>query len=76
MSVFGFPREEKALRGVWRDFNTAGPAADGTVQLDWAGEAGTLPGHSGGPVVEPVTGELVGVLVQGSQGAGSTGSCR
>ena len=67
VSVFGFPREEKALRGVWRDFNTAGPAADGTVQLDWAGEAGTLPGHSGGPVVEPVTGELVGVLVQGSQ---------
>lgn len=67
VSVFGFPREEKALRGVWREFETAGPAADGTVQLDWAGDAGTLPGHSGGPVIDPVTGDLVGVLVQGSQ---------
>jgi WD40 repeat protein len=67
VGVFGFPREEKALRGVWREFDTAGPAADGTVQLDWAGDAGTLPGHSGGPVIDPVTGTLVGVLVQGSQ---------
>ena len=67
VSVFGFPREERALRGVWRDFDTAGPAADGTVQLDWAGDAGTLPGHSGGPVIDPATGALVGVLVQGSQ---------
>ena len=67
VSVFGFPREEKALRGVWRDFDTAGPASDGTVQLDWAGDAGTLPGHSGGPVIDPVTGDLVGVLVQGSK---------
>jgi WD40 repeat protein len=67
VSVLGFPREEKALRGVWRDFDTVGPAADGTIQLDWAGEAGTLPGHSGGPVVDPVTGALAGVLVQGSQ---------
>jgi V8-like Glu-specific endopeptidase len=67
VSVFGFPHGEKALRGVWRDFETAGPAADGTVQLDWADKAGTLPGHSGGPVIDPVTGVLVGVLVQGSQ---------
>jgi TPR repeat protein len=52
---------------VWREFDTAGPAADGTVQLDWVGEAGTLPGHSGGPVIDPDTGALLGVLVQGSE---------
>ena len=67
VSVFGFPRQERELRGVWREFDTAGPAADGTVQLDWAGDAGTLPGHSGGPVIDPASGALVGVLVQGSQ---------
>ncbi|MGD0705850.1 MAG: trypsin-like peptidase domain-containing protein [Trebonia sp.] len=67
VSVFGFPREERALRGVWREFDTGGPVADGTVQLDWTGDAGTLPGHSGGPVVDPESGALVGVLVQGSQ---------
>lgn len=67
VSVFGFPRAERELRGVWREFVTAGPAADGTVQLNWAADAGTLPGHSGGPVVDPVDGALVGVLVQGSE---------
>ena len=67
VSVFGFPREEKVLRGVWREFDVAGPTADATVQLDWAGDVGTLRGHSGGPVVNAVTGELVGVLVQGSK---------
>ena len=67
VSVFGFPRGEKALRGVWREFDVSGPMADGSVQLDWAGDAGTLPGHSGGPVIDSVSGALVGVLVQGSQ---------
>ncbi len=67
VSVLGFPREEKALNSVWRDLDTRGPAADGTVQLYWADDAGTLRGHSGGPVIDPVTGALVGVLVQGSQ---------
>lgn len=67
VSVFGFPRAEKELRGVWREFATAGPAADGTVQLNWAANTGTLPGHSGGPVVDPASGTLVGLLVQGSE---------
>jgi Trypsin-like peptidase domain len=63
VSVFGFPLEEKALNGVWREFDMRGPAADGTVQLRWADDAGTRRGHSGGPVIDPVTGVLVGVLV-------------
>ena len=67
VSVFGFPQAEKALRGVWRDFHTSGPVADGTVQLDWAADAGTLRGHSGGPVADPHTGALVGLLTHGSQ---------
>ena len=67
VKVFGYPRDEKVLRGVWRDFDVSGPAADGTVQLDWTGDVGTHPGHSGGPVVDAGTGALVGVLVQGSQ---------
>ena len=31
VGVFGFPRGEKALRGVWREIDVSGPAADGTV---------------------------------------------
>jgi WD40 repeat protein len=67
LSVLGYPRAENALRGVWRDFNTSGPAAGGVVQLDWEEGVGTLPGHSGGPVVDPTSGALVGVLVEGSE---------
>src|SRR5690242_12729547 len=67
VKVFGYPLAEGPLNGVWRQFVVAGPAAAGTVQLDWMGEAGTFPGHSGGPVIDSVTGALVGVLVQGSQ---------
>jgi hypothetical protein len=49
LSVLGFPKAENALRGVWRDFATSGPAAGGAVQLDWEEAVGTMPGHSGGP---------------------------
>jgi V8-like Glu-specific endopeptidase len=67
VDVIGFPTAERALEGVWREFTVSGPAADGAVQLRWEEDAGTLPGHSGGPVVEHDTGALVGVLVQGSK---------
>lgn len=67
VSVLGFPRAEAQPVGVWRAFDVAGPVAGGRVQLDWTGEAGTLPGHSGGPVVDPDSGALVGILVEGSQ---------
>jgi len=67
VSVLGYPHAEKALHGVWRDFVTSGPAAGGTVQLDWSAAVGTLPGQSGGPVVDAQTASLVGVLVEGSQ---------
>ncbi len=67
VSVFGYPLGEKALNGVWRDFQVAGPAADGTVQLDWADSVGSWAGHSGGPVIDPDTGALAGILVQGSE---------
>ncbi|MCP3822664.1 trypsin-like serine protease [Streptomyces sp. A3M-1-3] len=64
--VFGFPRHEKELKGVWRDFDTSGPTTVGTVQLDWVRPVGTQVGHSGGPVLDPLTGAVVGVLVEGS----------
>lgn len=66
VSVLGFPLAEKSPRGVWRQFSVAGPTADGAVQLDWAGDTGTLRGHSGGPVIDTASSTLVGVLIEGS----------
>jgi WD40 repeat protein len=66
VAVFGFPAED-ALTGVWRDFTTTEVNADGTVQLDWPGPVGTLPGHSGSPVLDPARRAVVGVLVEGSR---------
>ncbi len=68
VKVFGYPLAEGPLNGVWRQFAVAGPAATaGTVQLDWIGEAGTFPGHSGGPVIDGDGHALAGILVEGSE---------
>jgi hypothetical protein len=64
--VFGYPLEEGPLNGVWRQFAVAGAATAGTVQLDWAGDVGTFPGHSGGPVIDADGHALAGILVEGS----------
>ncbi len=64
VAVFGFPTGD-TLTGVWRDFNATGITAAGTVQMDWAGAVGTLPGHSGSPVLD-TTQRAVGILVEGS----------
>ena len=66
VEVFGYPLAEGALNGVWRKFTVAGPATAGTVQLDWLGEAGTFPGHSGGPVIDADGHALAGILLEGS----------
>jgi WD40 repeat protein len=65
--VFGYPLAERSLNGVWRQFTVAGPAAAGTVQLDWIGDVGTFPGHSGGPVIDTDGHALAGILVEGSE---------
>ncbi len=65
--VFGYPLAEGPLNGVWRQFAVAGPAAAGTVQLDWIGDVGTFPGHSGGPVIDADGHALAGILVEGSE---------
>ena len=65
--VFGYPLAEGPLNGVWRQFTVAGPAAAGTVQLDWIGDAGTFPGHSGGPTIDGDGHALAGILVEGSR---------
>ncbi|MDQ0765355.1 trypsin-like serine peptidase [Streptomyces canus] len=67
VSVFGFPSSERELKGVWREFDTAGSTAVGSEQLDWVQPVGTLRGQSGGPVLDPHTGTVVGVLVEGSE---------
>jgi V8-like Glu-specific endopeptidase len=68
VQVFGYPLAEGSLNGVWRTFTVTGPAAAlGAVQLDWIGDVGTFPGHSGGPVVDPIGHALAGILVQGSK---------
>jgi len=65
--VFGYPLAEGSLKGVWRTFAVAGPAATGAVQLDWAADVGTFPGHSGGPVIDADGHALAGILVEGSE---------
>ena len=67
VQVFGYPLAERALNGVWRQFTVAGPATAGTLQLDWLGDAGTFPGHSGGPVIDADGHALAGILVEGSE---------
>ena len=67
VQVFGYPLKERALKGVWRQFTVAGPATAGTVQLDWLGDAGTFPGHSGGPVIDNDGHALAGILVEGAE---------
>ncbi len=65
--VFGYPLAEGPLNGVWRQFAVAGPATAGTVQLDWSGDVGTFPGHSGGAVIDADRHALAGILVEGSE---------
>jgi V8-like Glu-specific endopeptidase len=65
--VFGYPLAEGPLNGVWRQFAVAGPATAGAVQLDWIGDAGTFPGHSGGPVIDAAGHALAGILVEGAE---------
>ena len=67
VQVFGYPLAEGLLKGVWRQFTVAGPASGGTVQLDWTGDAGTFPGHSGGPVIDADGHALAGILVEGAK---------
>ena len=67
VQVFGYPLAEALLNGVWRQFAVAGPATAGTVQLDWVGNAGTFPGHSGGPVIDAAGHALAGILVAGAE---------
>ena len=66
VQVFGYPLAEGPLNGVWRPFAVAGPATAGTAQLDWASDAGTFPGHSGGPVIDAAGHALAGILVEGA----------
>ena len=37
------------------------------MQLDWIGDAGTFPGHSGGPVIDAAGHALAGILVEGAE---------
>ncbi len=67
VKVFGYPLAEGPLNGVWRQFAVAGPAAAGTVQVDWIGEVGTFPGHSGGPVIDADGHALAGILLEESE---------
>ena len=67
VQVFGYPLAEGPLNGVWRQFTVAGPATAGAVQLDWSGDAGSFPGHSGGPVIDAAGHALAGILVEGAE---------
>jgi hypothetical protein len=66
VALLGYPAGDRSQQGVWRTFKVQGPAANGHVQIGWTEDAGSAPGHSGGPIVDATTGELVGLLREGS----------
>ena len=67
--VFGFPRGERDVVGVWRIFDvwSAQVAGSAAVQLNWSQGEGTLPGHSGGAVLDIDTGTVAGILIEGTE---------
>jgi len=67
VQAFGYPLAEGALNGVWRRFAVAGLASAGALQLDWIGDVGTFPGHSGGPVIDAGGYALAGILAEGAE---------
>jgi WD40 repeat protein len=66
VELVGYPSRDNTEDGIWRSFTVRGPAASGHIQLGWH-DIGSLHGHSGGPVVDARTGELVGLLLEGSE---------
>lgn len=64
--VYGYPTGESERKGVWREFTVSDTNAADSVQLRWEEDAGTFPGHSGGPVIHRGSASLVGILVEGS----------
>ena len=68
--VFGFPTGEPETRGVWRKFVVSGPTTSGSRQLDWIGGYGTWRGMSGGSVIDPDSGALIGILIEGAAEGG------
>ncbi|WP_133824875.1 hypothetical protein [Actinomycetospora succinea] len=69
VEVFGFPTADRSVAGVFRTFPVAGRTAGGTIQVDWSHQ-GTMPGHSGAPVLDAATGELTGIVVEGAPQGG------
>ncbi|MGP4992710.1 trypsin-like peptidase domain-containing protein [Glutamicibacter ardleyensis] len=67
-SVLGFPVEDSTSKGIWCAFRVRGPiGARGEYrQLDWNNSRGSFKGHSGGPVVDDSTGEMIGILTESS----------
>lgn len=65
-TAYGFPLQEKGPpQGVWVESTPTGPLREGRHQVGW-GQSGSLPGHSGGPLADVETGQVVGVLTEGS----------
>jgi hypothetical protein len=67
LRLFGYPLDERNLKGIWVQAAPGGLAATGVLQVDATGATSSLRGHSGGPVVDAITGAIVGVLVEGSE---------
>ena len=65
VELVGYPSADNTRDALWRSFTVRGPAASGHVQLGWV-DAGSLHGHSGGPVVDARNGDLVGIIREGS----------
>lgn len=64
--LLGYPAVDATLEGVWETYSVQGPTAGEMVQLT-PDNAGSWKGHSGGPVVDDTSEEVVGVLSQGWQ---------
>jgi WD40 repeat protein len=64
VELLGYPQADRTEEGVWRSF-TVHAETKSLVQLDWT-DAGSIIGHSGGPVLDADSGKLVGILLEGS----------
>lgn len=66
VELLGYPQAEQVDEGVWRTFTVHGTTASGQIQIDWT-DAGSFVGQSGGPILNPASGKVVGLFRQGSE---------
>jgi Ca-activated chloride channel homolog len=73
VNLFGYPADRPD--GSWNESTTSGRDGRNRLQLNSQGGTPLQPGFSGGPVIEPRTGHVMGMLVE-TENAGKHGNAR